>query len=221
MTRPSGHVDRQRDRRLLQHRPQAGDDLVGRLAEAELPALGMRAVDRDLLEGLDQLAGAMQVGHQLLGGVARAPDEFLELASGASAPSDFSSASNISARRAKLDATVRLMPIGLLTSWATPATRPPSAASRSASIRFCWAVLQLEQRALGLFLGGAQLVLGLALGDGVFAEHLDRARHRADLVAGAGALDLPVVVARGDRLHRRHDLLQRQPDARARSARRR
>ena len=31
------------------------------------------------------------------------------------------------------------MPIGLFTSWATPATRPPSAARRSASIRFCWA----------------------------------------------------------------------------------
>ena len=56
--------------------------------------------------------------------------------------------------------------------------------------------VELEQRAFGLFLGGAQLVLGLALGDGVFAEHLDRARHGADLVAGARALHLAVVVAR-------------------------
>ena len=46
-------------------------------------------------------------------------------------------AENWSQRRAKLDATVRLMPTGLLTSCATPATRPPSAASFSASIRLC------------------------------------------------------------------------------------
>ena len=56
-------------------------------------------------------------------------------------PADRSSASNISARRAKLDATVRLIPTGLFTSCATPATSPPSAASRSASIRFCCAAL--------------------------------------------------------------------------------
>ena len=72
--------------------------------------------------------------------------------------------------------------------------------------------VQFEQRALGLLLRGAQLILGLALGDGVFAEHLDRARHRADLVAGHGALHLAIVIAGGDRMHRRHDLLQRQAD---------
>ena len=44
--------------------------------------------------------------------------------------------------------------------------------------------VEFEQRALGLFLRGAQFVLGLALGDGVFAEHFHRARHRADLVPG-------------------------------------
>ena len=53
--------------------------------------------------------------------------------------------------------------------------------------------VELEQGAFGLFLRGAQFVLGLALGDGVFAEHLDRARHRADLVLGIGALHAPVV----------------------------
>ena len=72
--------------------------------------------------------------------------------------------------------------------------------------------VEFEQRALGLFLRGAQLVLGLALGDGVFAEHLHRARHGADLVPGGGALHAAIVIARGDRVHRRHDLLQRQAD---------
>ncbi len=52
-------------------------------------------------------------------------------------PSRTSSA-KCSQRRAKLDATVRLMPTGLFTSCATPATRPPSAASFSASIRLFW-----------------------------------------------------------------------------------
>ena len=36
---------------------------------------------------------------------------------------------------ASVDATVRLVPIGLLISCATPATRPPSAASLSVSMR--------------------------------------------------------------------------------------
>ena len=42
----------------------------------------------------------------------------------------------------------------------------------------------------------AQLVLGLALGDGVLAEHLDRARHLADLVARLGAARRSAVVLR-------------------------
>ena len=48
--------------------------------------------------------------------------------------------------------------------------------------------VQFKQRALGLFLGRAQFVLGVALGDGVFAEYLHRARHRADLVPGGRSL---------------------------------
>src|SRR6476661_3561128 len=39
-------------------------------------------------------------------------------------------------RCASVDATVRLVPIGLLISCATPATRPPSAASLSVSMRY-------------------------------------------------------------------------------------
>ncbi len=73
--------------------------------------------------------------------------------------------------------------------------------------------VQLKQRALGFLFRAAQLILGLALGDGVFTEHLHRAGHRADLVPGAGSLHLPVVIAGRDRMHRCHDLLQRQADA--------
>ena len=71
---------------------------------------------------------------------------------------------------------------------------------------------QFRERALGALLRGAQVVLGLTLGDGVLAEHLDCTRHRADLVLGLGADHAAAEVAGGDGVHRRHDLLQRQPD---------
>src|SRR5436305_13288293 len=61
------HIERERDRRALEDRAQASDDLLSRLAKAERPSLGVRAVDRDLFERLDQLAGAVQVCYQLLG----------------------------------------------------------------------------------------------------------------------------------------------------------
>ena len=72
---------------------------------------------------------------------------------------------------------------------------------------------QVLERLLGALLGGAQLVLGLALGDRVVAEHLDRASHLADLVARLRPLDRLVVFFRYHRVHRRHDLLERQADA--------
>ena len=62
---PFRNFDRHADRGLFQHRPQAGDDLVGGFLQIELPPLGMRAVDRDLFERLDQIASAVQVCHQL------------------------------------------------------------------------------------------------------------------------------------------------------------
>ncbi len=72
---------------------------------------------------------------------------------------------------------------------------------------------QVLERALGALLRGAQFVLGLALGDGVLAEHFERARHVADLVARLGAADQVIVFLRDDRLHRIDDLLERQADA--------
>ena len=206
------HVDRQGDRRLLQHRPQAGDDLVGGLAQAELPAFRMRAVHRHLLEGLDQFPGAMQVRHQLLGCVARGPDEFLQLRAAQLAIGSQLGLEHFRAareagrdRQADADRVVHFM-----------GDTGDQAAKRRQTFRVDQVLLggvQFEQGALGLLLGIAQLVLGLALGDGVFAEYLHRARHRADLVRGIRALHAPVVIARGDRAHRRHDLMQGQPDA--------
>src|SRR6201989_3075467 len=46
------------------------------MPQVELTALGMAAVDRHLLERLDELAGALQVGDELVGGLAIALDEF-------------------------------------------------------------------------------------------------------------------------------------------------
>ena len=144
----------------------------------------MRAVDRDLLEGLDQFAGAMQVRHQLLGGVARGPDEFLELRPaqlrvGFQFGLEHFGAAGETRRHRQADADRIVDLMG-------------DAGDQAAERRQPFGVdqvllggVQFEQRALGLLLRGAQLVLGLALGDGVFAEHLHRARHRADLVAGA------------------------------------
>ena len=63
--------------------------------------------------------------------------------------------------------------------------------------------------AVSRVLESTQFVLGFALGDGAFAEYLHRARHFADLVAGARALDAPVEITGRNCLHRRHDLLQR------------
>ena len=105
--------------------------------EVELPPFGVAAIDRDLLERLDELAGTLQIGDQLIGGVAAALQELVEPRAPQRTRDYFAAES--SQRRAKLDATVRLMPIGLLTSCATPATSPPSAASFSAAIRFCCA----------------------------------------------------------------------------------
>src|SRR5262249_54389520 len=66
------------DVRLLQPGPEARQDLFGRLPQVELAALRVAAVDRHLFERLDQLAGALQIGDELVGGLAVAVDEFDE-----------------------------------------------------------------------------------------------------------------------------------------------
>ena len=190
---PIRHVDRQLYGRSLQDRPQARHDLVGRLRKAELPAFGMRAVHRHLLERLDQFTGAVQIGHQLLGGVARGVDEFVELGAAQRLGlqfvfEDFGAAGKAGGHReADADRIVDLV-----------GDAGDQAAKRGETFGVDQVLLrgvELEQRALGPFLRGAQFLFGLPLGDGVVAEHFDRARHRADLVLGLGALHLAVVIA--------------------------
>ena len=181
MTNSVRHVDDSEIDERLRRGPQAGDDLFGRFAQVECAPVGVAAVDGDLLEGLDQLGGAVEVGDQLLGRFAAAGDEFVEPRAPQRPLADLGREIVAAARKAR--ATVRLMPTGLLTSCATPATKPPSAASFSASIRlFCVSAA----RAAPFRRDPSRCRssdLGLALGDGVLAEHLDGARHLADFVA--------------------------------------
>ena len=153
----------------------------------------------------------MQVGHQLAGGVARGTHELLQLglaqrAVGFQLGLEHFRPARETGRHRQADADRVVDLVG-------------DAGDQAAERRQAFGIdqvllrgIEFEQRALGLFLRGTQLVLGLALGDGVFAEHFHRARHRADLVLGGCSLHGTIVIARGDRVHRRHDLLQRQPD---------
>ena len=93
----------------------------------------MAAVDGDLLERLDQLSGALEIGDQLVCGVAATVGEFLEHGTAHRTRGDL--LGEVAQRCASVEATVRLVPTGVLISCETPATRPPSAASRSVSIR--------------------------------------------------------------------------------------
>ena len=108
---------------------------------------------------LKMISSPVQVRHQLLGRVARGAHELFQLrAANCCRHSPELGLEHLGNRHATVT-------IGLFTSWAT---RPPSAANRSASIRFFVGGVEFEQRAFGLFLRRAQLLLGLALGDGVF-----------------------------------------------------
>ena len=205
------HVDGQHDLRLLQHRPQAGDDLLGRLLEVELPPFGVAAVDRDLLERLDELAGALQVGDQLVGGVAPALQEFVEPRPPQRPRADFAGevvATPREARRHRQADADRI--VDLVRDAGDQAAERGELLGRD---QVLLRLAQVVERDLGALLRGAQFVLGLALGDGVLAEHFERARHFADLVARLGAADQVIVFLRDHRLHRVDDLLQRQADA--------
>src|SRR5262249_15841293 len=50
-----------------------------RFCEIEQAPFGVAAVDRHLLEGLDQVGGTVEVGDELLGGFLAAGDELIEL----------------------------------------------------------------------------------------------------------------------------------------------
>jgi hypothetical protein len=74
-------------------------------------------------------------------------------------------------------------------------------------------LLQLAQRVLGILLGGLEVELGLAFGDGIGAEYLDRARHLADLVAGVEFGDGLRIAPGDDGRHGAHQAAQRPHDA--------
>src|SRR6202171_3819887 len=133
----------------------------------------MRAVDRDLLEGLDQLPRAMQVRHQLLRAVTRVPAEFLQLRPaqrtvGSQFGLEHFGAARETRRHRQADADRVVYFVG-------------DAGDQAAERRQAFGVdqvllggVEFEQGALGLFLGGAQLVFGLSLGVGVFAAYFVR-----------------------------------------------
>src|SRR5260370_32043013 len=118
----------------------------------------MGAVDRDLLERLDQLAGAREVGDKLLRGVARGLNEFLQLRAAQAAVALELGLEDLAAPgktrgngQADADRVVDLMRAAC-----------DEAAQRCEPLGIDQILLrgvELEQRALGLLLGGAQLVL--------------------------------------------------------------
>jgi hypothetical protein len=63
----------------LQHRTEAGHDLAGGFTQAELATLSVRSTDGNLLEGLDQLAGPVQICNRLTSCIATGAYEFLKL----------------------------------------------------------------------------------------------------------------------------------------------
>ena len=63
-------VDRQRQTVLPQSRPQTQRHLLGQIAEVKGALVAVVAVGGHLLEGLDQFGGAIEVCHQLRGGIA-------------------------------------------------------------------------------------------------------------------------------------------------------
>ena len=123
------------------------------------------------------------------------------------------SAEKLSQRRAKLDATVRLMPIGLLTSCATPATKPPSAASFSASIRLCCVSCRSRSARSARSFDACSSDLGLAFSDGVLAEHLNGTRHFSNFVARIHVARRAGVVPSHDGMHGVHQRAQWLHDA--------
>ena len=72
----SGYVERQWMTRLGETRHYAGDDLLGCSFKVEVTAICKTAVDGNLLEGLNELTGTLQIGDQLVGRIAVAVDKF-------------------------------------------------------------------------------------------------------------------------------------------------
>src|SRR3954462_10513555 len=120
----------------------------------------MGAVDRDLLERLYQFAGALEIGDELLRGVARGLHEFFQLRAAQAAVALELGLENLGApgkarrnREADADRVIDLV---------RDASDEAAEGGEPLGIdQILLRGIELEQRALGLLLGRAQLVLGL------------------------------------------------------------
>src|SRR5262249_22991342 len=73
-----GDIDGKRNLGFFQDRAQARNNVIRRFAQIELPAIGMAAIDCNLLERLHQLAGALKIADQLVGRVPAGNKELVE-----------------------------------------------------------------------------------------------------------------------------------------------
>src|SRR5450830_1345320 len=126
----------QHDLRALQFRPQAGDDLVhvGHQGNGRRASLvWSTAICLKLWISWAARCALFMMRRALSAAVSRKRStvDFFR-------PSACTAACMLSVASFNTDALVRTMPTGVLTSWATPATRPPSEASRSACSSDSW-----------------------------------------------------------------------------------
>ncbi len=202
---PLGDLDLQRDPGLAQARQEARHDLAGGLREVELPSVGVAAIDRDLLEGLHELARALEVGDELVRGVAAVGDEALELGAPQGALLHGRRHGVASAHEAGRDREADPDRIVDLVGHARD--------QRSQRREFFGVderrlgLAQGHEGRLGSLLGGPQVGLRAPSRHGVLLKDVHGAGHVADLVAGVELLDDPVA-AGDDVAHRRLERLE-------------
>src|SRR5271166_336763 len=202
------HIDGERDLGLFQHGAQAGDDMVGRLPKIELSAVRVAAVDGNLFEGLNKLARALKIGHQLVGGIPSGLEEVVEPRPAQRSQVDFFCEIIAPARKARGHRKADTDRIVDLVRNASDQTAECGELFGSDEILLRLA--QIFERFFGALLRSPQLILGLALGDGIFTEYGYGTGHFADFIARLRSLDRRVVFLRHDGMHRIHDRPQRQ-----------
>ena len=206
------HVDGERDLRLLEHRAQAGDDLVGRFPQVELAPVGVAAIDGDLLERLHQLAGTLQVGHQLIGGVAAAFEELVEPRTpqrpGIDLPGEIVAPAGEARRHREADADRDCSP-------RAPRRRPGRRARRASRPRSGSAAPRADPRAPSRRAPWRRAARSRPCAWRWHSRGIPRPRapFRRSRRALAFRWIGMVVFLRHDRMHRGHDLLERQDDA--------
>src|SRR6516162_11196884 len=163
----------------------------------------MAAVDGDLLEGLNEFARALKVCYQLVGRIPTGLKEVLEPRPTQWAQTDLLGEIVASAgkaggnRKADADRIVDLM--------RDAGDKTTERGELLGGDKILLRLARILKRFLGALFGGAQLVLGLAPGNGVLAKYGDRARHLANLVARLRSLDGRIVSLVHHRMHCLHD----------------